>query len=157
MLISEFLIIGLIVIGFSACSGKTNDASPIDGVSDEVYKQLVQDYFFWSTQTAIILGDVEMEKEGSKWFTEHELMDDAMTYAEEHEKIDNANSVFPNPLMYEYQEDPDSYSETEQSYIEKMIEFIDAANRATADYESLKEALKDGLEIDDSDNIFDVS
>jgi len=156
MLIPASLIIGMILIVFSACSGKTDDASPIDGVSDEVYEQLVQNYFFWSTGTDILLGDVEPEEEGSKWYTEHELMDDAVNYVEEHDEIDNAISVFPNPLIYKYQEDPDSYSETEQSYMEKMLEFIEAANRVAENYGNLKEALKDDLEIDDSDNIFDV-
>lgn len=157
MLIPASLIIGMILIVFSACSGKTDDASPIDGVSDEVYEQLVQNYFFWSTGTDILLGNIEPEEEGSKWYSEHKLMDDAVQYAEEHEEIDNAISVFPNPLLYEYLEDPDAYSEKEQSYMEKMLEFIEAANRVTEDYESLKETMKDDLEIDDSDNIFDVS
>src|SRR5699024_12406976 len=80
VLIPASLIIGMILIVFSACSGKTDDASPIDGVSDEVYAQLVQNSFFWSTGTDILLGVVELEEEDCKWYTEHELMVDAVNY-----------------------------------------------------------------------------
>lgn len=154
------IMIMMILILVSSCSNDTVSTSPIDDVSDEVYEQLVQHYFFWSTQTDILLGDVE-PKEGKKgspdWFQEHELMEEAEEYVEEHDDIDNVLDVFPNPLMLEYAEDPDAFTETEQSYLDKMIEFFQAASRVSDDYEKLKEEWKDDLEIENSDNIFDVT
>src|SRR5699024_7807568 len=87
MIVPAFLIPVVIVIVFSACLNRINDTLAIVGVSNKVYEQIEQHYFFWSTQTDILLGDVEPEDKGSKCFTEHELMDDAVDYAEEHEGV----------------------------------------------------------------------
>lgn len=154
--IPMFIVISAIfLITMTACSSGVKETSPIDGVSDEVYKQLTEMYFYYAGSTDIVLGDAEPGAEGNEWFTEHDLMDEAEEYAEEHD-IEDALQVFPNPLFFEYMDDPDAFSETEQSYIEKMDEFYQEASQMSDKYEELKEEWKDDLEVKDSDNIFDV-
>lgn len=139
-----------------ACASDSPDKSPIDDMSDEVYEQIVQHYFFAKTQLEMLLGELGDDiKMDSDWITEHELFEDAQQYAEK----DNLHpvSVFPNPLPVEYIEDPSQYTETEQTYIEKLLDFMDASSRAEMEeFERLKKELKDELEIKDSYNIFAV-
>lgn len=155
---SILLMFILIIPVLSACSDDTVGKSSIDGVSDEVYEGLVQFYFYTTTIKDVVTGEIDMEEKSDKsWITDHDLYEDAEEYAE---NIDDVypDIVFPNPLMYEYTMEPESFSDTEQTYLEKMEKFIDASNRLNlSEYEPLKEQLKEDLKIKDSDNMFDPS
>lgn len=86
----------------------------VDGMSDEVHEQLVQHYFF-------ITKNYEMYEKGdvdSFWYRNHEFYKQAEEYAEKHGVL-HAELFFPNPLIYDYSENPDAYNELEQQYIKK--------------------------------------
>ena len=141
----------------SACLEKEDHRSPVKGVSKEVYEQLVEHYSFLPTQIGIILGEVEAKEERANWYKNHDLMDKAFAYTKEHNDIEHELWVFPNPIMYEYKENPDDFNDTEQSYLEKMEDFMKAVSYVDEDYGQLKEELKKELKISDEDNIFDVN
>lgn len=138
-----------------ACAKDTPEKSTVDGVSDEVYEQLIQHYFIAKMNFEVITGEASEEiRRDSSWMTDHELYDEAEIYAEENDM--HPLDAFPNPLYLEYTDDPGQFTETEQKYIEKMLEFMQASSRVKNDeYESLKEQLIEDLEIKDSYNMFD--
>src|SRR5690625_1636188 len=72
---------------------KLNDSpkkSTVDGVSDEVYEQLVQFYFFTTTFMDFYLEDELSETE--EWMEGHELYEQAEEYAKEDRKSTRLNS-----------------------------------------------------------------
>lgn len=139
-----------------ACAKDTPDKSPIDDMSDEVYEQIVQHYFFAKTQLEMLMGELGDDiKKDMSWITEHELYEETEKYAKENDVYHL--SAFPNTLHIEYREDPSQFTETEQTYIEKMFDFMNATSRADMEsFERLKEEIKEELEIKDSYNMFDV-
>jgi hypothetical protein len=134
---------------------KLNDSpkkSTVDGVSDEVYEQLVQFYFFTTTFMDFYLEDELSETE--EWMEGHELYEQAEEYAKDHD-VPHVMSVYPNPLFEKYRKNPDNYSETEQEYIEKMIAYLRTFQRLDMEeHEVLKKELKEELQIKDSYNPF---
>lgn len=152
---SIFLIVTMISIFCIACGKDSPDKSPIDGVSDEVYEQLVQHYFFAKKMMEVLKGEAgEQYTKGNSWIKEHELYEAAEEYAEEHSYY--TMSVFPNPLLMEHAGNHEQFSETEQIYIEKVLEFINASSRADMEeYERLKVKVKEELDIKDSYDIFE--
>lgn len=146
------MMLGLVCI---ACAKDSPDKSTVDGVSDEVYEQLVQQYFTAKLSYKIITGEVGGKyKEDSSWVTDHELYDEAEEYADAHDI--HPFDAFPNPLFTEYRSNPDQFTEEEQVYIEKVNEFYEASSRVDPEeYDRLQEELVDELDIKDSYNIFD--
>ncbi|WP_373895125.1 hypothetical protein [Virgibacillus sp. CBA3643] len=156
--ISLFLAAALVLLTLSSCANNTADKSDVDEVSDEVYEQLVQQYFFtWTTTEILLDDDFDGQKTDNSWIIENELFEDAEQYAKEHDEV-NPLSVFPNPLLYEYEVlgKKDSFTETEQKYIEKIEEFSESASRLNDmdEYEALQRDLKNSLNIKDSYNPF---
>ncbi len=139
-----------------ACAKDTPTKSPIDGMSDDVYEQIVQHYFRVKTEYEILNGEIESQAaKDPDWMKSHELYDDVEKYAKENEL--HPQNVFPNPIHIEYKENPEQFSETEQKYIEKLLAYWEAFNHLDFDeYERLQAALKEELEIKDSYNMFDV-
>lgn len=139
----------------TACAADTAKKSNIDGVSDEVYEQLVQHYFNALLTIDLLKGDVSDEvKKDDSIYTDHELYEAVEKYAEENDT--HPMNVFPNPILTEYNKDPNQFNETEQGYIEDMHEFVEAINRLDNEkYETLKEQIKEDLKIKDSYNIFE--
>ena len=157
-LLSPILMIVMVML-FSACSKEaTIYQSRVDGVSDEVYKQLVQQYFYMITLTGVLTGEIQSEELTDRdWYAELDLFKEAEEYAEKNDDITMPMQVFPNPLLYEYRENPESYTDEEQTYIETMLEFKDAQSRLDlSEYEPLKKQLKEDLKIEDADNMFKV-
>ncbi len=138
---------------------KMNDGpskSQVADVSDEVYEELVQWYFYTVT---FMEEFVKYYEDGTKvdvlWFEDHELYKVAEEYADAHDHILRAIEVFPNPLILNYFRQPDQYTNTEQKYIKKMYDFINAFQRINVEeYETLKEELKKELHIKNSYNPF---
>ncbi|MBP1971421.1 hypothetical protein J2Z83_003560 [Virgibacillus natechei] len=154
--LSLFLAAIMVLLTLSSCASNTADKSDVDGVSDEVYEQLVQQYFFtWTTTEILLDDDFDGKKTDNSWIIEHELFEDAEQYAKEHDES-HPFSFFPNPLLYEALGKKDSFTETEQKYIEKMEEFYESASRLNDmdEYKALQRDLKDSLNIKDSYNPF---
>lgn len=158
MLISIIIMLAILVIFVYIKTNDTPKKSKVDGISDEVYEQLVQFYFYTITFMEMMLeqqaGDGNLDPD---WMEDHEkLYEQAEEYANNHADIPNAKQVFPNPLYEEYRVNSDAYSEKEQEYIEKMDEFINSFQRVNVEeYEVLKQDLKEELHIKDSYNPFD--
>lgn len=112
-------------------------------------------FIFSTTMMDILMADNNsIDKSDPSWMYEHELYEEAEQYAEEHDV--HASEVFPNPLVLEYDRNPEAFSEEEQKYIDKMLAFIEAFQRMDPDaYEQLKEELKEELHIKDSFNPFE--
>lgn len=130
--------------------------SKIDDVSDEVYKQLLEHYFYLTTFTDMLIDNANSdEKSDMSWHEEHELYEEAIGYVDAHDEDIYLMNVFPNPLLYEHNENPDNYTEEETKYIEMITDYMDASNRMNLkDYTKLKAQLKDDLQVDESDNMF---
>lgn len=158
MLISLIIIITSLAIFIYIKMADTPEKSKVEGVSDEVYEQLVQFYFYTITFMEMMLEQQAGEgKIDPDWMEDHKkLYEQAEEYANNHEDVPNAKQVFPNPLYEEYRVNSDTYSEKEQEYIEKMYEFINTFQRVNVEeYEVLKQDLQEELHIKDSYNPFD--
>lgn len=153
-LIKKFSAIFILMFVLTACTEDTAEKSNVDGVSDDVYEQLVQHYFNAQLTMDLITGETSDElKKDENLYKDHELYAAAEKYARENGT--HPMNIFPNPLIAEYKKDPDQFNETEQAYIEKMNDFITAINRVEHEkYERLKERLKEDLKIKDAYNIF---
>lgn len=131
--------------------------SPIEGVSDEVYEQIVQFYFYIdTTMDAFKKYEETGESIDPQWYEDHELYKEAVAYTEKHEDVKIPSQVFPNPLFYEYGVDPEQFSETEQKYFEQLMELLEFMQHFTSEgYDSLRDELKEELQIKDAYNPFD--
>lgn len=149
------IVVALIVMFLYVKISDVRGKSKINGVSDEVYEQLVQHYFYTTTFMEMFLDKKEGgDKVSAQWIEEHELYEEAEAYAKENHF--HALEVFPNPLLIMYTKHPDDYNETEQIYIEKIKGFVRASQMFhVEDYEVLKQELKKDLHIKDADNPFD--
>lgn len=154
-MIIVLIIVAVLAIVLYLRMNDTLEKSKVDGVSDEVYEQLVHFYFYTTTFMEILLDSHERdEKVDPSWIEEHELYEQAEAYAKSNDV--RAQEVFPNPLFIEYFRNPDAYNKTEQEYIEKMYEFIETFQRVNVDeHEVLKKELKNELNIKDSYSPFD--
>lgn len=113
----------MIMLLFSACSNDTYHKSKVEGISDEVYEQLVQFYFYTVTIMEVVTDkNVREGKSDKSWIKEHELYEEAEKYAEENDTYDM--QVFPNSVILEYLTKPETFSEIEQKYLEKMLRFM---------------------------------
>lgn len=130
--------------------------SKLEGVSDEVYKQLLEHYFYLTTFTDMLIDNANSdEKSDMSWHEEHELYEEAVEYVESHDEDIYLMNVFPNPLLYEHTENPDNYTEEETNYIEMITDYMDGSDRMNfEDYTKLKAQLKEDLQVDESDNMF---
>lgn len=142
-----------------ASDGDAEDApitSKIDGVSDEVYKQLLEFYFYLTTFTDMLIDNVDSEEKSDlSWHKDHELYEEAIEYVESHDEDIYLLNVFPNPLLYEHHENPDNFTEEEAKYIDMIAAYMEASNRMNLkDYTKLKADLKEELQIDEADNMF---
>jgi len=153
MLIPFIIILASLAIFFYIKTDDTPDKSKVDGVSDEVYEQLVQ-FYFYTIKYMELLEDGNLD---SEWMKDNEdLYEQAEKYAESHEDVPSLHHVFPNPLYQEYSINPDAYSEKEKEYIERMYEFISTFQRVDVEeYEVLKKEVKEEMHIKDSYNPFD--
>lgn len=157
LLIPLILIVAAIAIFFYMKMNDDPSKSQVDGVSDEVYEQLVQWYFY----TTIFMGEfMDAQEHESKvdtwWFEDHELYKEAEEYADAHEDVSRPVDVFPNPILLRYFQQPEDYNDTEQQYIESMYEFYKTFQRMNyKEYERLKGKVKEDLHIKDSYNPFD--
>lgn len=149
-------LLGLLAVFVVACSDDGISKSKVDGVSDEVYEQLLEQYFYLTTFTDMLIDNTESdEKSDMNWVKEHELYDEAIEYAEAQDDDIYPPSVFPNALLYEHHENPEDFSKEEVNYIEKMLDYMEASNRMELEsYTKLKEELKDELKINEKDNMF---
>lgn len=142
-----------------ASDADTEDApitSKIDGVSDEVYKQLLEFYFYFTTFTDMLIDNVDNdEKSDMGWHEDHELYEEAIEYIESHDADIYLMNVFPNSLLYEHHENPDNYTEEEAKYIDMIAAYMEASSRMNLEnYTKLKAHLKEDLQIDEADNMF---
>lgn len=162
----------IVAMFFAACSDTQSDASSeqasdadiedapitskIDGVSDEVYKQLLEFYFYLTTFTDMLIDNLDNdEKIDMSWHEDHELYEEAIEYVESQDADIYLMNVFPNPLLYEHHENPDNYTEEEVKYIDMIAAYLDASSRLNLeDYTKLKADLKEELQIDEADNMF---
>lgn len=80
----------------------------VDGVSDEVYKELVQFYFFTVTMMDDFVdsSNADDAKLDTTWIVEHELYKEAEAYAKSNEDVVHPQEVFPNPLLFTYSKRP---------------------------------------------------
>lgn len=128
------------------------DKSQVDGMSDEVYEELVQFYFMVTRVMDTYIDESTVEFE---WIEDQDLYEEAEAYKEKHD-VTHVTEVFPNPLLYEYNNDKEAYSDIEQAYIEKMVDYLDTLQRVEVEeYRVLKKELKNDLDIKDSYNPFD--
>jgi len=153
ILIPLIIILATLAVFFYIKMGDTPKKSKVDGVSDEVYEQLVQ-FYFYTIKYMELIEDGNLD---SEWMKDNEdLYEQAEKYAENHEDVTSLHHVFPNPLYQEYSINPDAYSEKEKEYIERMSEFTRAFQRIDVEeYEVLKKEVKEELHIKDSYNPFD--
>lgn len=156
LLIPSIILIVLLVVFIYIPSNDGLKKTKVDGVSDAVYEQMVQHYFYTVTFMELFTerepGDTKID---AQWMHDHELFQEAEDYAEEYDDIISPTEVFPNPLLVEYHKKTESYSETEQQYIEKIIKFLVTMQRVDVEeYQILKKELKEDLNIRDSDNLF---
>lgn len=151
--LTVFLIIIMTFFILSACAKNSPSKSTVDGISDDVYEQIVQHYFARKTEVEMITGDDEELKEGT-WIKEHELYEEAVEYAEDRENM-QPRHVFPNTLLLDYSKNPDQYSKTESTYIEKLLDFTRAAQTLKMEeYEKIQQELVEELDIKESYNMF---
>ena len=143
--------VALIIYFFLLKDDGTIGQSRVEGISDEVYEQLIEFYFFTTTSMDRYLAEGSYDLE---WIENHELYPRAEAYAKEH-GLPDAMYVFPNPLFDTYPKNPATYSEIEQNYITKMINFHQSFQRNEVKmYEDFEVQLKEELNIKDSDNPF---
>lgn len=140
----------VILLFTAACSNKTPEQSRVDDVSDDVYKDLVEIYYYADLQKRFFI-DEEVSSECFKK-TNDELLERAEAYVEEHEELDHANNAFPNPLLWKHHQDPDVFTNKEQDLIEQANEVM----KVTAQLNRKKMhatlgTLKDDLKIEDTD------
>lgn len=130
--------------------------SKVDGISDEVYKQLLEFYFYLTTFTDMLIDNIDRdEKSDMDWHKDHELYEKAIEYVEAQDEDIYLLNVFPNPLLYEHHENPDNFTEEEAKYIDMIAAYMEASNRMNLkDYTKLKADLKEELQIDEADNMF---
>lgn len=154
------LIAVVIALFFTACNNASDEdaqvTSKIDGVSDEVYEQLQEFYFYTTTFTDMLIDNADQdEKSDMKFHEDHELYEEALEYVESSDEGVYVMNVFPNPLLYEHHENPDNYTEEEEKYIDRITAYVEASSRMNLeDYTTLKEELKEELHIDEADNMF---
>ncbi|MBB6453723.1 hypothetical protein HNQ94_002172 [Salirhabdus euzebyi] len=123
--------------------------SQVKGVSDKVYYQLVEQYFYLETQMDMFTND------GSgdifEWMEAQKQFKDAEKYAENSDRVQHAYQVFPNPLFYEYHENQDSYSSKEIEMINKVSAMFRSINFFNYEkYEEQSKELEKDLRIKDS-------
>ncbi len=155
------LIVVVVGVGlFFLMKNYKQDTSRIDGVSDEVYTQMVEMFFMIETMQEFHTRYEETgEPIDDDWMKEQDMYEEVEDYVEDHDDLHMPTQVFPNPLLYEYYNDPEDFSETEQAYIEKiddLLEAMQASFWSEEIYEEEGKQLKEELQIKESDNPFDV-
>lgn len=155
------IIVSLLLGACGKMGNETHDqssvmTSKVDGVSDEVYKQLLEFYFYLTTFTDMLIDNIDRdEKSDMDWHTDHELYEEAIEYVEAQDEDIYLLNVFPNPLLYEYHQAPENFTENEAKYIDMIAKYMEASNRMNIeDYTKLKAELKVELQIDEQDNMF---
>lgn len=154
----------VIVVGvglFLIIKSSMQDKSRVDGVSDEVYTQLVEMVFMMETMQKFHTRYEETGEPIDKdWMEKQEMLyEEAEDYVEAHDDLHLPVQVFPNPLLYEYYNDPDAFSETEQLYIDKIDDWLHEMQRSFWSeevYAEEQKKLREDLRIKDSDNPFDL-
>lgn len=162
----NILIIGLSILLLAACGGSKIGKSPIDDVSDEVYKDLVEWYFFYETERAVLEGKYSSGKEqmeASEWYMDTPQYEEAVEKAKDYKRM-LPEFIFPNDLFIKREE----LTETEDQFLVKMdklrylmkiYDWNEEEERyrivETEEFEEILAGLKKDLEIKDSYNMFE--
>lgn len=148
-----------------ACKSNAIEESSIDDVSDEVYKDLVEWYFFYETQKAVLESEHssgEERYEASEWYLDTPQYEKAIEKAKNKEKI-LPEFIFPNDLFIRRNE----LTETEDQFLVEigklgnLIKVYDWNEEGTGfrlikeeEFGEILNELKESLEIKDSYNMF---
>lgn len=126
--------------------------SKVEGMSDDVYEQLVEHYFF-----AISLKEASKEEQPNfSWIEEHAKYEDAMAYFEASKEPITPLDAFPNPLFIEYDKNQSAYNEVESAYIKRVKDLSSYFVREDEDiFEKYQTELKEEMHIKESYNPFD--
>jgi len=151
-------ILALSLLVLAACEKDDLGKTRVDDISDEVYEELVEWYFFYETQKIVTL---ELDLDSIEWYKDTPQYEQAAKNAENYKA--RPEHIFPNDLYLR----GDDYTETENYYMKKLREF-DLSMRVydwdesgeklvllnEEEYEELRDEIKEGLKIKDSDDMF---
>lgn len=153
-LIPLALILAAIAIFFYLKGNDGPSQSQVDGVSDEVYEELIQWYFFVKISMEYIV-DSDLQT-AVTWYEDHALYETAEKYATEQGDGFLPIDFFPNRLLWEHMKHQDQFSKNEQTYIQKMNQFVNALSGQDVEtYDKLQNELKESLKIKESYNPFE--
>src|SRR5699024_895201 len=115
------ILISITLILLTSCTNSNSITSRIDGISDEVYEYILEDYFLLLTDYRANVEEQEELIDCADDMWEH-AYEEAKKYEENHDDIDQPFSTIPNRLLYDYHKNPDQFNNTEKQYIERIIE-----------------------------------
>jgi hypothetical protein len=129
--------------------------SKVKGVSDKVYYQLVEQYFYNKTLMDIYEDRKEVDSI-TEWMKSLDQFEEAEKFAERNDRVYSPFEVFPNPLIFDYFTNEEFYTDKEVELIEKIMDVTLAMQRfKKEEYSSLMKELKTELRIKESYNMFD--
>ncbi|MBB6453722.1 putative CopG family antitoxin [Salirhabdus euzebyi] len=128
--------------------------SKVKGVSDEVYYELVEQYFYLERQMDMLEnGGLEAFID---WMKSQEQYKEAEEVAEKEDIVVNPGEVFPNTLLLEFMKNRESFSSKETELVGKIQDMYRLVmRRETEEYKMMSEELKEEMQIKDSYNPFD--
>lgn len=142
-----------ILILFTTACGK--DEVPIENMSQDVYEQIVEQYYFIEASRLIY------DKEGglTKWYEEDPNYEEDIKSLEEYIEDNDLDAkpieIFPNPLFFDYVGNQSDYTEEETHYIELAIDMFSHNMLLSYDdpeYDKIKNELAEDLEIEAEEN-----